>query len=90
MTELSPRQERILVYIHLFLADQRWPPTLREMCRGLSIPAPSDVKYHLDELVAKGYLERQPGARCIRLKAKGQFVVDAYLASQKRKEAASA
>ena len=57
-TELSERQQRILDFIQEFIGEQQFPPSIREIGRRVGISSTSVVKYNLDALEKKGYIER--------------------------------
>lgn len=66
---LSERQVRILAFIRQYLADHNYPPTIREIGRTVGIPSTSVVKYNLERLQDKGYIERsEEVSRGLRLK----------------------
>ena len=66
--ELSERQKRILEFIQDFLGEHRFPPTIREIGEKVGISSTSVVKYNLDALEKKGYIERDADiSRGIRL-----------------------
>ena len=64
---LVKRQAKLLDCIERSLQVYGYPPTIREMGRAADITSESMVKYHLDKLEAWGYIERDDGARAIRL-----------------------
>jgi repressor LexA len=55
---LSDRQQRILEFIQAFIRKNRFPPTIREIGEDVGISSTSVVKYNLDVLERKGYIER--------------------------------
>ena len=55
---LSDRQERILAYIRIYVEANRFPPTIREIGKAVDISSTSVVKYNLERLQEKGYIER--------------------------------
>jgi repressor LexA len=57
-TELSERQQRILDFIQEFISERRFPPSIREIGRRVGISSTSVVKYNLDALEKKGFIER--------------------------------
>ena len=57
---LSGKQEKILNFLQHFLAENGYPPTIREIARGCSISSTSVVEYHLKQLQEKGYIRRDP------------------------------
>ncbi len=56
--KLSPRQERMIHYIHDSIEDESRPPTIREIGGALQISSTSVVNYNLNRLRDKGLLER--------------------------------
>ena len=56
--ELSERQERMLKFIGDFIREYRFPPTIRQIGEEVGITSTSVVKYNLDALERKGYIER--------------------------------
>ncbi len=66
---LSDRQVRILAFIRRYLAEHNYPPTIREIGKDVGIPSTSVVKYNLERLQDKGYIERsEEVSRGLRLK----------------------
>jgi repressor LexA len=61
-TELTDRQNEILVFIKEFLAENGFPPTLREIGRKFQISSTFGVKRHLIALEKKGYLKVESNA----------------------------
>ncbi|MGD2206859.1 MAG: transcriptional repressor LexA [Anaerolineae bacterium] len=56
--ELSERQEKMVEFIREFIIEQQFPPTIREIGKRVGISSTSVVKYNLDALERKGYIER--------------------------------
>jgi repressor LexA len=56
--ELSKRQEKMLEFIREFIRERHFPPTIREIGSQVDISSTSVVKYNLDVLERKGYIER--------------------------------
>jgi repressor LexA len=56
--ELSERQKKILEFIREFLDEHHFPPTIREIGETVGISSTSVVKYNLDALQRRGYIER--------------------------------
>ncbi len=66
--DLSDRQQRMLEFIRTFLGQNRYPPTIREIGVEVGISSTSVVKYNLDALERKGFIERNADiSRGIRL-----------------------
>jgi len=57
---LSSKQQRIIEYIHQFLADRGYPPSLRDIVTGCRISSTSVVSYNLNVLEREGYIQRHP------------------------------
>ena len=67
MTELSPRQREVLAFLILFLKENGYPPTLREIGLHFRIAA-SSVFGHLTCLEKKGHIKRSKAkSRCIEI-----------------------
>jgi repressor LexA len=58
--ELSERQRKILEFIRQFIAENRFPPSIREIGEQVGITSTSVVKYNLDVLERKELIERDP------------------------------
>jgi repressor LexA len=56
--DLSERQQRMLEFIGSFIGENRFPPTIREIGETVGISSTSVVKYNLDVLERKGFIER--------------------------------
>jgi repressor LexA len=66
--ELSERQQKMIEFLREFIAENRFPPTIREIGKKVGISSTSVVKYNLDALQTKGYIERDSDiSRGIRL-----------------------
>lgn len=56
--KLSKRQQNILKFIDRYLADNGYPPTIRDIGEATDIASTSVVNYNLNKLVDAGFLER--------------------------------
>jgi repressor LexA len=56
--ELSERQQGILQFIREFLEENQFPPSIREIGKRVGISSTSVVKYNLEVLERKGFIER--------------------------------
>jgi len=56
--DLSPRQSAMLAYIGKYVAENGYPPSMREMGEAVDISSTSVVSYNLNILQAKGYIQR--------------------------------
>jgi len=58
----------VLRYIERYIGQHGYPPSVREIQRGLTMASPSTAIYHLRKLERAGRIECDPGvARGIRL-----------------------
>lgn len=55
---VTDRQQKILDYIRRYLAENGYPPTIREIGKEVGITSTSVVNYHLIKLKTMGLLER--------------------------------
>ncbi len=55
---LSRRRRQILDYIEFHTSRLGYPPTVREICRGVNLSSPSTVHTHLRRLAQDGFIER--------------------------------
>lgn len=58
MKTLSSKQQNIIDFIHHFLMDRSYPPTVRDILGGCGISSTSVVDYNLGILEEKGYIRR--------------------------------
>ena len=56
--DLSQKQIEILLYIKNELQVRGYPPSVREICKGVSLKSTSTVHAHLEKLEIKGYIRR--------------------------------
>jgi repressor LexA len=54
--QLTDRQNEILIFIKEYVAENGYPPTLREIGKRFQISSTFGVKRHLDALEKKGYV----------------------------------
>ncbi len=60
MRALSAKQQRIIDFVHRFLMNSGYPPTIRDIVNGCSLSSTSVADYHLNILKEKGYIRRHP------------------------------
>ena len=60
MEGLTRRQEQVLEFIRESVRVDGYPPTVREICAGLSLSSPSTVHAHLANLERLGLIKRDP------------------------------
>jgi repressor LexA len=65
---VTPAQEKVLIYIKQFSDENDYPPTVREICKGLKLNSPATVFTHLENLKEKGLITfRKHKARTIKV-----------------------
>jgi SOS-response transcriptional repressor LexA len=64
---LTDRQREFLATIEALTAENKRPPTVREIGAALGIKSPNGVTGHLRLLEKKGYIERSRKSRSIKL-----------------------
>ena len=57
-SNLTSRQEEILVYIKKFYAENKYTPSIRQICAHFKLNSSATVKVHLDGIIEKGFLRR--------------------------------
>jgi len=60
MRALSSKKQNIIDFIHRFVMDRGYPPTIRDIVSGCGISSTSVVDYNLDILEKEGYIRRHP------------------------------
>ena len=60
MKVLSAKRQHIIDFIHRFLLERGYPPTVRDILSGCGISSTSVVDYHLKALEKEGYIRRHP------------------------------
>lgn len=53
-------EEKIIRFLFDWFKDKNYPPSIREIGKWVGLKSTKAVKYHLDNLVAKGKLTRKP------------------------------
>ena len=71
MSDLSPKQQQMIDFIHEFKEERGYPPTVRDIVSGCGISSTSVVDYNLKILERRGYFRRHSGiSRGIELPAR--------------------
>lgn len=58
MEKLTAKQARVLNYLKQSIAENGYPPTVREICKALNLSSPATVQSHLNILEEKGYIKK--------------------------------
>ena len=57
MKEITKRQEEVLTFIKKYSAENGFPPTIREICKGVNLSSTATVFVHIKNLEKNGYLK---------------------------------
>lgn len=58
--DLTQKQIEILLYIKSEVQRQGYPPSVRDICKGVNLKSTSTVHSHLEKLESKGYIRKDP------------------------------
>lgn len=58
--DLTQKQIEILLYIKSEVQRKGYPPSVRELCKGVNLKSTSTVHSHLEKIEAKGYIRKDP------------------------------
>ena len=65
---LTKKQKEVLEFIKQFHADNKYPPSIRQICSAINLSSPATVHVHINHLVDKGYIKRsKEGNRALEL-----------------------
>lgn len=75
MNNLTKRQEDILNFLKEFMANNGFPPTVREIGKGLGLSSPATIHSHLTNLETKGYIKKNASKnRALELLVDNEFI----------------
>lgn len=57
---LTPRQKEVLDFLHQFIDQHGYAPSMAEVCQGMSLSSTATAHKYLQTLREKGYLDSQP------------------------------
>lgn len=58
---LTKKQREVLDFIKQFHAENKFPPSIRQICSAINLSSPATVHVHINHLVEKGYIKRSNG-----------------------------
>lgn len=58
MQHITAKQEQIFKFLRSFTEEKGYPPSVREICKGIGLKSPSSVHAHLKALENAGYIKR--------------------------------
>lgn len=70
---LTKKQKRVYDFIVKFISENEYPPTIREVAKGVNVSSPATVYKHIEALRKKGYLENNKrGNRTLKIANKNK------------------
>lgn len=57
-SDLTSKQNEIITFIKKYIAENNYPPSVRDIATGVNLKSPATVHVHLKNLMEKGYLKR--------------------------------
>lgn len=77
MEKLTQRQKDILSVVKKLIANNGYPPTVREIGKEAHLSSPATIHFHLNKLVEKGYIEKGGSKnRTIKLLVPNEYLED--------------
>ena len=71
---LTKKQKEVLEFIKQFHAENKYPPSIRQICSAINLSSPATVHVHINHLVDKGYIKRSTeGNRALELLVPNEF-----------------
>ena len=55
---LTNKQKEVLKFIKQFSAKNKYPPSVRQICKAMNLKSPATVHVHINHLIKKGLLKR--------------------------------
>ena len=76
-SDLSSKQNDILTFIKKFIAENKFSPSVRDICKGVGLSSPATVHVHLTNLIEKGYIKRNKiNNRLLELMVPNEFAIN--------------
>lgn len=63
MARTSDKQQKILEFLNVYIEENGYPPTVREICAAVELKSTATVAYHLEELKRQGKVQADSGKR---------------------------
>ena len=74
MEKITNKQAETLTFIKKFMVEHGFPPSVREICKGMNLNSPATVHAHLKELEKKGIIRKECNKfRTIELLVENEF-----------------
>ena len=74
MEKITTKQAETLTFIKKFMVEHGFPPSVREICKGMNLNSPATVHAHLKQLEKKGIIRKEASKfRTIELLVENEF-----------------
>ncbi len=74
MENITNKQAETLTFIKKFMVEHGFPPSVREICKGMDLSSPATVHAHLKQLEKKGIIRKEASKfRTIELLVENEF-----------------
>ncbi|MBQ3021075.1 MAG: transcriptional repressor LexA [Bacilli bacterium] len=74
MENITNKQAETLTFIKKFMVSHGFPPSVREICKGMNLSSPATAHAHLNQLEKKGIIRKETGKfRTIELLVENEF-----------------
>ena len=74
MKEITQKQAETLTFIKKYVVEHGFPPSVREICKGMNLNSPATVHAHLTQLEKKGIIRKESNKfRTIELLVENEF-----------------
>ena len=71
---LTKKQKDVLEFIKQFHAENKYPPSIRQICSAINLSSPATVHVHINHLVDKGFIKRsKEGNRALELLVENEY-----------------
>ena len=71
---LTKKQKEVLDFIKKFHAENKYPPSIRQICGAINLSSPATVHVHVNHLVEKGFIKRSAeGNRAMELLVPNEY-----------------
>lgn len=73
MGKIDKKLDELYVYVHKYIEDNGFPPTVRDICKDLQIKSTATAHYYLNKLQERGLLsKKEDKKRALSIKTKYQ------------------
>ena len=74
MEKITTKQAETLTFIKKYIVEHGFPPSVREICKGMDLSSPATVHAHLKQLEKKGLIRKESSKfRTIELLVENEF-----------------